>query len=90
MKKALIDSQDTYSTGYLIIQVEDSEFDVCGPVMYWVDCPDDVTRERNWYNATAGTFPVMQEVLDAEAVPAGPAATLTPDDPNPDAGYVPS
>jgi hypothetical protein len=68
MKKALICTEATYSTGFKVQQVSDAEFDVAPPKWYWVDCADDVTAERNWYDADNGTFPVMQEVIDAEAL----------------------
>jgi len=64
--KALMDSNSTYSDGFYIQDIVEAEFDT-HPDWFFVDCGDDITRERHYYIQTSNTFAVRQEVLDAEA-----------------------
>ena len=52
MKYAYIATQEPYSLGVRIVQVQETKdglVDVDG-VLFWVDCADDVTAEHYYYD----------------------------------------
>lgn len=67
--KALIHNNSTYSDGFYIQDIVEAEFDIHSD-WFFVDCGNDITRERHYYIQTSNTFAVRQEVLDAEAAAA--------------------
>ena len=64
--KALIFNNSIYSDGFYIQDIVENEFDTHSD-WFFVDCGDDITKERHYYIQTTNTFAVRQEVLDAEA-----------------------
>ena len=55
MKKALISPTETSSTGYRIVEVDTTDFQVTPP-LFWVDCEDTVTKDNSFYDSTTKTI----------------------------------
>ena len=50
--KALISSIEPRETGYRVAQVEEDDniFPVAEPVMFWVNCTDNIIADKFWYD----------------------------------------
>lgn len=48
MKKALVSPLQIKCDGYQIVDISESEFDVCIP-FFWADCPDDTDANLHYY-----------------------------------------
>lgn len=54
--KALISPREQVNTGYRVVQVEETPFDVALP-LFWLDCSNNITQEflyQFWYDPTDG------------------------------------
>jgi hypothetical protein len=47
--KALISPNEPAETGFRVVEVSQSTFEVAEP-MFWVDCADDVAADFWWYD----------------------------------------
>jgi len=69
--KALISPNESAHTGYRVAEVHQTGFDVAPP-LFWVDCSDNITQDRFWYDPADQTikeFPPPPEPEAAEDQP---------------------